>query len=112
MFTFGIFTTHIPYIAFVVFYAYFLIFGVEKASKGEIQSPGNTITAEMYAAQHVSPDVQTCYFYQADNNYIAHSAFEKSHFKQKLKHRRSVSALFHQFEVFTSLSNRPPPYMA
>lgn len=37
MFSFGIFTTHLPYIAFVVFYAYFLIFGVEKAQDGKIQ---------------------------------------------------------------------------
>jgi hypothetical protein len=32
MFTIGIFTTHLPYIAFVVFYAFFLFFGVNKAS--------------------------------------------------------------------------------
>ena len=37
MFTIGIFTTHLPYIAFVVFYAFFLLFGVNKASSGEIQ---------------------------------------------------------------------------
>lgn len=37
MFTIGIFSTHLPYIAFVVFYAYFLLFGVNKASSGEIQ---------------------------------------------------------------------------
>jgi len=112
MFTFGIFTTHIPYIAFVVFYAYFLIFGVEKASKGEIQAPGNTIMAEMHSMHHVSMDDQACYFYQTDTHFIAHSAFEAFHFKRKIKHRRSVSSLFHQFEIVTSLSNRPPPCMA
>ncbi len=38
MFSFGIFTTHLPYIAMVAFYAYILIFGVEKTSKGEVYS--------------------------------------------------------------------------
>ena len=28
MFTIGIFTTHIPYVAFVVFYAFFFLFGI------------------------------------------------------------------------------------
>ena len=37
MFTIGIFTTHIPYIAFVVFYVFFLVFGVNKSSSGDIQ---------------------------------------------------------------------------
>lgn len=32
MFTFGIFTTHLPYIAFVIFYAGLMIFGGEKSS--------------------------------------------------------------------------------
>ena len=112
MFTFGIFTTHIPYIAFVVFYAYFLIFGVEKASKGEIQAPGNTIIAEMHAMQHISADDEACYYYQADADFIAHSTFEIFHFKRKVRHRITISTLFHQFEIFTSLSNRPPPYIA
>ena len=111
MFTFGIFTTHIPYIAFVVFYAYFLIFGVEKASKEEIQAPAKSIVAEMHVVNHLSPDDQTCYFYQTDTNFIAHSAFEVFLFKRKIKHRRSLSVLFHQAEIFTSLSNRPPPCM-
>ena len=32
MFTIGIFSTHIPYIAFIFFYAYFLIFGIETSA--------------------------------------------------------------------------------
>ena len=43
MFTIGIFTTHLPYIAFVVFYAFFLLFGVNKASSGEIQCGENNL---------------------------------------------------------------------
>lgn len=32
MFTVGLFTTHIPYIAFVCFYAFFFLFGYQKIS--------------------------------------------------------------------------------
>lgn len=36
MFTFGIFTTHLPYLAFVFFYVFFLFVGIPKASSGEL----------------------------------------------------------------------------
>ncbi len=36
MFTVGIFSTHLPYIAFVLFYGFFFIAGIEKASEGDL----------------------------------------------------------------------------
>lgn len=107
MFTVGIFTTHIPYVAFVVFYAYFLIFGVEKASKGEIQTPGKKFTTEYQVVKHVNADDVSYYYYQGDfdrtNNCVSFL------FKPKIKHRVRAFALFHQSEILSSLSNRPPP---
>ncbi|HKI87726.1 MAG TPA: hypothetical protein VKA38_01780 [Draconibacterium sp.] len=109
MFTFGIFTTHLPYIAFVVFYAYFLIFGVEKASKGEIQVPGTSFTTEFQVVKHVNTHDQSSYYYQSDTDFVILANFEAFHFKQKIKNRTGAPAFFHQFELVTSLSNRPPP---
>jgi hypothetical protein len=51
MFTIGIFTTHLPYIAFVVFYAFFLLFGVNKASSGEIQWGENNLVLKAPATE-------------------------------------------------------------
>jgi hypothetical protein len=38
MFTIGIFTTHIPYIAFVVFYAFFFLFGYQNIAEEKIST--------------------------------------------------------------------------
>lgn len=43
MFTIGIFSTHIPYIAFVCFYAFFFLFGFQKIAEEETQ-PEKKIT--------------------------------------------------------------------
>jgi hypothetical protein len=111
MFTFGIFTTHIPYIAFVVFYAYFLIFGVEKASKGEIQAPGNTFKTELQAVKIISLNNHSNFHYQAEANLAEHTHSEIFLQKRKIKHRINALLFIHQLEYYTSLSNRPPPCM-
>ena len=46
MFTVGIFSTHLPYVAFVLFYAFFFLFGIQKASAGELGGGENIIQAE------------------------------------------------------------------
>ncbi len=107
MFTFGLFTTHIPYIAFVVFYAYFLLFGVEKASKGEIQTYDKSFITEFQVVKHVNADDILCYYYQSHSE--ASGNFKAFLFKPKIKHREQTSALFHQFDILSSLFNRPPP---
>jgi hypothetical protein len=51
MFTIGIFTTHIPYIAFVCFYALFFLFGyqkiAEKDTSAEVKFTRNELTITM-----------------------------------------------------------------
>ena len=46
MFTFGIFSTHLPYIAFVFFYAFFFLSGIQKASAGELSNDTSFIVAQ------------------------------------------------------------------
>lgn len=43
MFTFGLFTTHIPYIAFVISFAYCMFTGVDNVNNGKIQVAENSI---------------------------------------------------------------------
>jgi hypothetical protein len=64
MFTFGLFTTHFPYLAFVVFYAYFLIFGVGKATSGEIESDEKYFQRPMVCGEPEQPEVADFHFSQ------------------------------------------------
>lgn len=111
MFTIGIFTTHIPYIAFVVFYAYFLIFGVEKTSRGEIELVDSKHKIEIQANDlFVSADTNENYSYKSDFYFYSHTDFYALVFKRQLKHQILVSSENWQFKYCTTLFNRPPPF--
>ena len=110
MFTFGIFSTHIPYIAFVVFYAYFLITGVEKASKGEIQSGAQTFATGQLAANHIDLNDRSGNFYYANLEFDLYAYFETFAFKRKIKHSIIPSDLNYQSDFHIPFSNRPPPF--
>jgi len=109
MFTFGIFSTHIPYIAFVVFYAYFLITGVEKASKGEFQSGKNVFTTEQFAETHFDLNDTSGNYYHTNPDINSYAYFEIFSFKQKIIHGVDPSVLMYHSEFYTPLANRPPP---
>ncbi|HPF50671.1 MAG TPA: hypothetical protein PK335_03805 [Draconibacterium sp.] len=109
MFTVGIFTTHIPYVAFVVFYAYFLIFGVEKASKGEINTQAKSITAEYQVTNYVNTDNVSNYYYNQANTDAFVREIGSLLLKPRIMHWERVSSVFHYFDLVSSLSNRPPP---
>lgn len=111
MFTFGIFSTHFPYIAFVVFYAYFLIFGVDKASKGEIRIGRVQVCTEVRAVQSYVDQHDNANFYYKNNiDLFAHTDFDAFIFKRKLKHYCFVPVINHQTEYYKTLFNRPPPF--
>jgi len=109
MFTVGIFTTHIPYLAFVVFYAYFLIFGIDKASKGEINTPAKSIVAEYQVTSHVNTDNVSNYHYNQSVTDAFVSEINSLLLKPKIIHWERVSSVFHYYDLVSSLSNRPPP---
>ncbi len=54
MFTVGIFSTHLPYIAFVFFYVFFLTVGLPRATPGELLPEGKVIRTEIPASKSIS----------------------------------------------------------
>lgn len=110
MFTFGIFTTHFPYVVFVVFYAYFLIFGVNKAVAGELQGNDSNIKTELQASRsyaHLHDDAN--FHYQTDFDFYLQAHFEESIFKRKIKYQSTFYAEILQTGFNTIHFSRPPP---
>jgi len=110
MFTFGIFTTHIPYLAFVAFYAYFLLFGVNKATTGEIQFGENQHKIEIYTNNHFSGSVNHAFHYEK----ATAANFQNLNTKISLSVQQIVHPVFQKTEYVqkcfcTSLFSRPPP---
>lgn len=112
MFTFGIFSTHIPYIAFAVFYAFCLMSGINKASTGDIQWGENYLFIE-------SPSPKTCDKTGADNQFHFHSHPEDGMFspgfneflvlKKRFSPRLFLADDSWQFHFSPVLFSRPPP---
>ena len=112
MFTFGLFSTHIPYLAFVVFYAWILLTGVGKANDGKIRLTEHSVQIE----QHVNdfqPVVVSTFDFQSKfcNEEMAQLLLSCTCAQQKWKwhHRQS----FHlQDHITDNLFSRPPPAVA
>ncbi len=110
MFTFGIFTTHFPYVVFVVFYAYFLIFGVNKAATGELQISDSNFKTEVQASRsYADLNVDSNYYYQTDVDFYLQSHFEESIFKRKIKDQCSFYTETLQTGFNPIHFSRPPP---
>lgn len=109
MFSFGIFTTHIPYIVFAVFYAYFLLFGLEQASNGKIQSNDNHFLNELQVESYfAATDFQNS-FSSKTAEFHQQSEFEPFIFKRAVKLRLNKSTPIIKIGVLSPFSNRPPP---
>jgi hypothetical protein len=112
MFTIGIFTTHIPYIAFVMFYAFFLLFGVNKASAGEIQWDEHNIFIESATGKTYVESATgsfSNFHYQSNADFFSPGTNEFLVFKKKLQHTsyfcfKKWNNCFHP-----ALFGRPPP---
>lgn len=112
MFTFGIFTTHIPYIAIVAFYAYFLLFGVNKVSEGNIKVVEKSHPIQFHidnSVKQAPADTYGFYCTFAESSEI--EILEKSVVKQKWKHF-GVDKIFSQNCPEYALFGRPPPALA
>jgi hypothetical protein len=112
MFSVGIFTTHIPYIVFVVFYAWFFISGIEEANNGKVLLSERSQHIEYHLNNHHPEFVSTCAFQSLFLNEKQEHAFlsyEWAQHKLKWRHRQA----FHLQEHFTdALFCRPPPQLA
>lgn len=112
MFTFGIFTTHTPYIVMVAFYAYFLIFGVNQAADGKIKITEKSTTVQIHLNNSVEQaPADTFSFYSALTESRETDIFENAKVKQKWKHF-GVDKIFQQDFPKSALFSRPPPAIA
>ena len=109
MFTVGIFSTHIPYIAFVLFYAYFLVTGVNKAVAGEISVGEAFCKTETFAANTFNKSEIDTYRYFCDiSDKQKNNKIDFLLFKRKIKYTEySVKIPTEYYSA--SLFNRPPP---
>ncbi|KAF0238999.1 MAG: hypothetical protein FD181_384 [Prolixibacteraceae bacterium] len=110
MFTFGIFTTHFPYIMFVVFYAWFLLFGVGKAMSGEIDTGEKYCQTEWVTEKHYnSHDFNSASFRDINPGDFKNTVFEKFHFKKRLAYAECTFPVHLPDYYCSSLFCRPPP---
>ncbi len=112
MFSVGIFTTHIPYVVMLVFYAWFLITGVNKTGEGKIKVAEKSITIQQHInASDDFSDVDTYAFYSSLTEINPETKIHLSETKQKWK--QSDCVYFHtQDYCGNSLFCRPPPVVA
>jgi hypothetical protein len=109
MFTVGIFTTHIPYIAFVVFYAWFLLVGVGKATSGEIETGEKYCKTEWVAEKHVTLSDSNSEKIYINQKILNYAGFEQINFKLKIIYAEYVFFEHSQDYYCSSLFCRPPP---
>jgi len=110
MFTVGIFTTHIPYIAFVVFYAFFFLFGINAPIEEEVQVADNKFNIELQTSKSFADsNGLTNFHYQDDFDFSKYTSFEKSLIKRKLNHQCALITVHWQYCACNTLFSRPPP---
>ncbi len=109
MFTFGIFSTHLPYIAFVLFYGFFFLVGIEKASAGEMGEGEGIIPHVISVSVDYYADVDD------DNLDNCNAYHETINFEQMLLYGHKIK-LFYYSNRFIITSDyrhpwfsRPPP---
>lgn len=114
MFTIGIFTTHLPYIAFVVFYAFFLLFGVNKASSGEIQWGENNIVIK--APTEETTDANSADFSKSQlhkgSGIFSPEIADFSVFKENIQHDALYPEFIRQCYFSQAIFSRPPPVLS
>jgi len=110
MFTVGIFSTHLPYIAFVFFYAFFFIFGIQKASAGEVSGEASVKILSLKTDAHTNfSEGHNIYSFQ-DNHVSRVQLTYYKYFDDKIQgvflSRKDHIA---QILLHTPLFCRPPP---
>ena len=109
MFTVGIFSTHIPYIAFVLFYAYFLVAGVNKAVAGEISSGEEFCKTEIFVTNTFDKtEIDTYHYFCNISDKQKNNDFDFLIYKPKIKYREYSGKIPKDY-YYSPLFNRPPP---
>jgi hypothetical protein len=110
MFITGIFSTHIPYIAFLLFYAYFFVAGINKAVAGEIPAEENFCKSEICVSDiFTESDIDTYHFFSNVSDCNGLDKYEDFLFKQKINYPEYSDSEFKPEFCFETLFCRPPP---
>jgi len=110
MFTVGIFSTHLPYIAFVFFYAFFFLFGIQKASAVEVNGEASIKILSVKTDAHTNFSEGYNIYSSHDNNVSRLQLTYYKYFDDKIlgvflsRKDHIVQILLH-----TPLFYRPPP---
>lgn len=113
MFSFGLFTTHLPYIAFVAFYAYFLIFGVDQAQNEKIKVTEHSSIQIKQQVNSFEPttvsvfDIQKQMFAELVKQVVYNCRKSKQKWKRSYQHTFYISDY-----IGNHLFCRPPPALA
>ena len=112
MFSFGIFTSHIPYIAMIAFYAFFLLFGAKQANEGKIRIAEKSHTIQIHIDNSIgsSPADKSCFYTSFEEQEDAF-VYVRNSVNQKWKYHSSLEILHKDFPNNT-LFSRPPPVLA
>ena len=109
MFTTGILTTHLPYLAFVFFYAWFFIFGVQKANSSELLSKEITFQSENLFIQQTPHFTQEQNFHYYDTSIALNTFINKNILIEKRIKHNYISVRSDNPDFSFSILNRPPP---
>lgn len=111
MFTFGIFTTHLPYVAFVVFYAYFLLFGMKNLPvQEENKISQSKLIIQVQSDRLLSDQISgSCYYYKTLLDISIKKNLGESIFREKINHQCCLDIGYWQDILSTSIFSRPPP---
>jgi hypothetical protein len=112
MFTVGIFSTHLPYIAFVCFYAFIFLTGIPKVSAGKLNGDKKIVQSSIIVYADIQPvdysNHPFTYFYNF--NSIQSADLKLFSYKKTIfiftpnEQIRKNCFYFHRF-------SRPPPFV-
>ncbi len=112
MFTVGIFTTHLPYVAFVVFYAFFFLLGFNAPAQEEVLKNDNSFEIELQTSvSYADGNTVSDYHYQSGCDNAALFSFEERLLNKKLIHNGWQFTTHWQYLLCATLFSRPPPYL-
>ena len=112
MFTFGIFSTHIPYLVFFLFYLTYFLFSTKSVEKKELIEEFLFGKKELVVEYEQIDKLEDCYFSQSENEDEVFNTFNADYHPISNElvlgpGDRIVIAHFH--EQSGLISNRPPP---
>lgn len=112
MFTVGIFTTHIPYLAFIACYVWVLLFGMEQAHEGKIQLTEKSVQIEYHVNHaHALAEKSSAFYMPMDVDFVCQKDYETLSCIRKRKTHESVR-FYAQSDIPDALFGRPPPALA